>query len=410
MARIPRVTQTIFAGSASNNGVFGSAQDGSKVLSNTLATLMGKPAWAAGWLSAVIGGSKFPPLEEFQALDYIETTQLAYLFQEGIPEWDVGTTYFTPTSIVKAPGTVQLFQSLVNNNLGNALPTAPASNSNWKYLCDLANITAGRTLLTGNQTYYVSSTGNDTNPGTSGSPWLTIQHAINYIAANVDGGGHVAMIQVQDTGSPTTYAANISVSMAFVGFGPNGVVISGNAVTPANVVLTVANASPALTVTGEGVGIQIQNLQIQNTSTGSALSVGQGASVVLGTGIIFGIAGSKQVDIESGGYFSGQGNAYTISGAAAIHIQAGVNSKATINNSTVTVTGTPAFSTAFVFITDNSTLYAVSVTFSGSATGVRFNVTNNGVINTNGGGANYFPGNSAGAGTNSGTAPYGLYV
>jgi hypothetical protein len=30
-------------------------------------------------------------------------------------------------------------------------------------------------------TYYVATTGLDTNPGTSGSPWLTIQHAVDTV-------------------------------------------------------------------------------------------------------------------------------------------------------------------------------------------------------------------------------------
>ncbi len=34
-------------------------------------------------------------------------------------------------------------------------------------------------------TYYVSTSGNDSNPGTMGSPWLTIQHAANSVTAGV---------------------------------------------------------------------------------------------------------------------------------------------------------------------------------------------------------------------------------
>lgn len=136
MARIPRKTQKIFAGSASNNGVFGSAADGTKVLSNDLATLQGKPAFLTGWLSAVIGDKKFPPLEEFQALNYINTSQLAYLFQEGIAAWDVGTTYFT-NSIVKKAGTYELYGSKVDNNTGNTLPVG-VSDANWQFLIDLS--------------------------------------------------------------------------------------------------------------------------------------------------------------------------------------------------------------------------------------------------------------------------------
>ncbi len=133
MARITRKTQKIFAGSATNNGVFGSAQLGTKVLSNNLDTIQGLPAFDTGWLDAVLGNKKFPPLEEFQALDYINTYQTSYLFQEGIPEYDAGTTYYA-NSIVKKAGTYQLYGSITDTNLGNALTDA----TKWQFLVDFA--------------------------------------------------------------------------------------------------------------------------------------------------------------------------------------------------------------------------------------------------------------------------------
>jgi hypothetical protein len=142
MARINRVTQKIFAGSASNNGQFGSAQVGTKVESNDLATLMSLAAFDTGWLDAVLGSSKFPPLEEFQALDYILSTQMAYVLQQGIPEWDAGTTYYTNNIVAKA-GTNQLYSSKTNANLNNAL----TDTANWKLLIDFDAPT--NTLFTG---------------------------------------------------------------------------------------------------------------------------------------------------------------------------------------------------------------------------------------------------------------------
>lgn len=138
MSRIQRWTQKIFAGGATNNGVFGSGQDGSKILSNSLSDIQEKTAWGTGWLAATIGALKFPPLEEQQGIQYLITTQLAYMFQEGIVEYDAATTYYH-YSIVKAPGTFQLFGSLTDANVGNALPTAPASSANWQFLIDLSN-------------------------------------------------------------------------------------------------------------------------------------------------------------------------------------------------------------------------------------------------------------------------------
>lgn len=120
MAKIPRKTQKIFAENADNNGVFGSAADNTKILSNDIATIQSKAAYSNGWDEAVIGDKKFPPLEEFQSLQYMWSTQLAYIFENGIPEYDSGTTYYE-YSIVRQTGTYQLYGSLVANNVGNAL-------------------------------------------------------------------------------------------------------------------------------------------------------------------------------------------------------------------------------------------------------------------------------------------------
>ena len=144
MARLARVTQKIFAGSAANNGVFGSAQASGGTLSNVLSTIMGLSAWANGWLDAVIGGSKFPPLEEFQSVEYVHSTQIAYLLQQGIAEYDAGTTYWLDNIVCK-PGTTQLYASNIDNNTGNALGAA-VSNADWIYLGDLASLGTSSTI------------------------------------------------------------------------------------------------------------------------------------------------------------------------------------------------------------------------------------------------------------------------
>ena len=77
---------------------------------------------------------------------------------------------------------------------------------------------------------------------------------------------------------------------------------------------------------------------------------------------------------------------------------------------TVTLIGQPAFSASFMNVETCASIYYGGQTFVGTATGTRYTLSSNGVLNTNGGGTTYLPGNSAGSGTNSGTSPYGLYV
>ncbi len=100
---------------------------------------------------------------------------------------------------------------------------------------------------------------------------------------------------------------------------------------------------------------------------------------------------------------------YTISGAAARHLiatGAGAIIKAQAS-ATITLSGTPAFATAFAVAEELGEVRFNSgaVSFSGSAKGARYSSTLNGLVSSNGGGASYFPGSSAGS-----TATGGLYA
>lgn len=76
-----------------------------------------------------------------------------------------------------------------------------------------------------------------------------------------------------------------------------------------------------------------------------------------------------------------------------------------VNGQTVTISGTPAFGSAFAFAWRTGTVDAYNNTYSGAATGVRYNANMNGVIVVGGAGATYLPGNSAGS-----TATGGQYA
>ncbi len=138
MSRLVRVYQKIF-GASGNNGVVGSelaSGTNTGTLSNDIAVLQSLAAFATGLNAVTLTGENLPPQEEIQALFNIATTQLAYLFQEGIPEYDASTTYYNTTSIsiVKKPATTQLYYSKTDANIGNALSDAV----NWGLLGDLA--------------------------------------------------------------------------------------------------------------------------------------------------------------------------------------------------------------------------------------------------------------------------------
>lgn len=127
MARLQRKNQKVFAGEATNNGVFGSLQAGTKQYSNDVETIQSLDAYNEGWNSATISSEKLPPLEEFQSLQYMMTSQLAYIFQEGVPEWNANTTYYSGSCVKVIDGSnFSLFVSLVDNNT-----SATTVSSDW---------------------------------------------------------------------------------------------------------------------------------------------------------------------------------------------------------------------------------------------------------------------------------------
>ena len=252
-----------------------------------------------------------------------------------------------------------------------------------------------REKLTGARTYFVRTDGSDSNTGlanNAGGAFLTVQKAINTALA-IDGGGFGINIQL----AAGTYTGAISISAPFVG---TTVTIVGDTTTPSNVVISVTGQD-AILVTGYAV-ISLNGLKITTTTAGSCIDVTTGGVVNLIGKMEFGAAAFHHMISNSHGAITIQSN-YTISGGALYHIVSQQHGLISAVNLTVTLTGTPAFSGAYALATDASALVYYGHTFSGTATGTRYQVFTNGVIDVNGGGANFLPGNAAGSTASGGT-------
>jgi len=258
-----------------------------------------------------------------------------------------------------------------------------------------------RIRLTAATNYFVTTTGNDSNSGSSAAPFLTIQGAINFIANNVDLAGNDVTINV----ASGTYTTPVLVLSPWVGTGT--VKIHGDTTTPSNVVISTTSAS-AITVgdvnhAHRGATLSVEGLKITTSTSGSGIvAVGGGTAVITGN-MEFGSVVNFQISASFSSSVDIQSN-YTISGGASAHINVTNNCSASLAGRTITITGTPAFSLAFVQTTRNGALSISGNTFSGSATGTRYSATLNSVIDTNGAGATYLPGNVGGT-----TATGGVY-
>lgn len=247
-----------------------------------------------------------------------------------------------------------------------------------------------REVLTADRTYYVRTDGSDSNNGlanTAGGAFLTIQKALDTIAT-LDLRGYTATVQLADG----TYTAGLSVAGQIIG---GRVVINGNAGTPAAVLLNVTGNAVSISGSAE---ITVQNFELRATGIG-LLSAYPNAKINIGVGMVFGACNFHAYAL-SGGVITGS-SSYTISGNAIYHLLAVLGGLVELSGGTVTLSGTPAFSGAFA-LASQSAMSVTGVTFSGAATGSRYEASSNGSINVNGAGASYFPGNAAGTVTTGG--------
>ncbi len=128
MPKIQRQTQKIFGQQAGSRQItaFGTAKTENPVYTTDIAQIQNSN-FLQGWLSALLP-DKAPYEEDMNALFYAITSQLAYIFQEGFPEYDPNTEY-NNGSLVKSvdnQGNITIYKSLVNDNIGN-----PLNNNNY---------------------------------------------------------------------------------------------------------------------------------------------------------------------------------------------------------------------------------------------------------------------------------------
>ena len=131
MAKLNRVTGKVFGATASptgdvNNGAyigqFGSAQAGTFVGTDDIATIQNLSAWNNGWIDAVMEEDKLPPLPERTGVDKVLSYQECYLLQRGVAEWDSATDYYT-NCYCSYNGVI--YKSLTDSNTNNQPDVSP---------------------------------------------------------------------------------------------------------------------------------------------------------------------------------------------------------------------------------------------------------------------------------------------
>jgi len=244
-----------------------------------------------------------------------------------------------------------------------------------------------REVLTANRTLYVRTDGSDGNDGSANDAahaFLTPGAAYS-AALKLDLNGFTVTLQLADG----AYASGIAAASPPVG---GNIVVSGNPTTPTSVAIS---ASSPIAMSAQGV-LTVQNMRLNGSFAGITVNH-PGALLKFGAGISFGGSPSSAHILVQAGKVAAGSNNFTIAsgGLRWLSVSAG-NFEAF--NSTITFSGTPAWTSEGIFFDVAGVVSLFNVAMSGAATGKRYSGSMNAVLQSFGAGSasTYFPGNANG--------------
>lgn len=252
--------------------------------------------------------------------------------------------------------------------------------------------------LRGNLTVYVRSDGNDANNGltnTAGGAFATIQGAFSYVKRNYDANGFTLTIQIGIAGS--------YVGVDFDSFG-GPIILRGDPANQDSYVITPYTAPSGITYWLRCVtyGVTLTGVKLSRASATAGndlgLYVNFGGNINLSNvtlELTTGGGGNYHCFVTNGGQLFLVGPIKIIGPCSAPFLANRFGIVASSGPVAVTIVGTPAYTVGFVNVALGLAEMG-SMTFTGTFTGPRYAVSENGVIKV-GGGATFFPGSLAGA-------------
>lgn len=250
----------------------------------------------------------------------------------------------------------------------------------------------GRTGLQSDLTLYVRTDGNDANDGlanTAAGAFLTIQRGVDVASRLIDGRGQNITIQVADG----TYSMSSTITLRrFLGTGT--ITLQGNTATPANCIISQTGAGVAgITATSDVSDWVVQGFRLNGTgSTGVAITISSNCSLQIGN-IQFNTGWSSHIAVTANSSLNITAACSILAGGVT-HITVQRNSHVRLA-AVITLTGTPAFSARFAYITVCSSFVSVGGSYSGAATGTRHLIDFVSAV-TGAGAVTFFPGSVAG--------------
>ena len=120
MAKLDRKLMKLFAETAASGdlNVFGSLKSSGTSVPSIDPDTIQASGWTQGWKGGLLANES-PTFEDFNSVFYVMSYFIKYLDQQGVPAWLSTVNYYTGS--IAANTTGDLYKSLVDNNLNNAL-------------------------------------------------------------------------------------------------------------------------------------------------------------------------------------------------------------------------------------------------------------------------------------------------
>ena len=262
--------------------------------------------------------------------------------------------------------------------------------------------TVAPSLIVGTVTYYVNPvTGSDSNNGlSSGTAWATLTHAYRWLQQNINANGQQVIIDCAFPNNPTPYAPFVATGGITGIFSPGQLMIVGdNTSQHCSISLTAGNG---VCVNGNsGALFEITGFSLQSTGSDVVGIAGSAGSQITYGDIAFGSFGAYGVVGSGSGSIVSSVFNTTLTAIGTCISMFNANELATMHLDVATVNNSLTVSGGYISISDGALVTVDSSTFGGSGvTGSRFNISMNGMMDTNGAqstpSTNYIPGTTDG--------------
>ena len=266
--------------------------------------------------------------------------------------------------------------------IGATGPTGPTGATGGSGATGATGASSTLAAANSNMTWYVATTGSDSNSGTSGSaPFLTIQHAINIAASYLWGPGAAPTISVAD-GTYPVYSGTGGYGLILLPLvsaaGSQGSIV-GNTGTPGNCVLSGSTGGfvgvPIANMTAAGANWSMSGFATASATPGGGGFAASGAGSLSLNDITFGGSPPAHIHATDGA----QVTVGTCSVTSAVNYFVQAQASAVVNfTGTLTFSNGLDFSNAFAFAVDYSLADFSGATFSNGSgvTGVKFELAN----------------------------------